>query len=272
MLTIFAVSDSIGETAEQVALAAASQFKDNAVVKRIPYVKSMEDIEDVMRNIQECGPCMVISTIITVNVREFLTARCIENNINIINVLGPIINVASTLLNVHPDYNPGAIRQLDEQYFKRIEAMEFAMQYDDSKDYRGLKIADVVLIGLSRTSKTVLCMYLANKGIKAMNVPIIPEVEVPEELYKIDKKKVFGLSINPLELIEIRKRRMEKFNKTSYSVEYASDARILEEFEFLDKVIKKVGCRTIDITRRAIEDTAVIIMDALGHNGLFKLE
>ena len=92
----------------------------------------------------------------------------------------------------------------DEAYFKRIEAMEFAIQYDDSKDYRGLKNADVVLVGLSRTSKTPLCMYLANKGIKAINIPLVPEVDVPKELFEIDKHKVFGLTINPNSFNSIR--------------------------------------------------------------------
>ena len=264
MLTIFAVSDSIGETAQQVAMAAASQFKDNAEVKRIPYVKSLEDVEDLMKTIDDCEACMIVSTIITVNVREYLTQKCIEKNINIINVLGPIINVASTILNKYPDYNPGAMWNTDETYYKRIEAMEFAMQYDDSKDYRGLKNADVVLVGLSRTSKTPLCMYLANKGIKVILDDNQGTAEVPEELYEIDKKKIFGLTINPLQLIEIRKRRLDKFHRISADIEYASDSRILEEFEFADKILRKIGCRTIDVTQRAIEDTALIIMEKLG--------
>ena len=191
MLTIFAVSDSIGETANQVAIAAASQFSNDVVVERIPYIKTLEDIEDVISAVKECeGEAIIVSTIITVNVREYLTQKGIENNISVINVLGPILNVASSKLNRLPDNNPGAMWETDEDYFKRIEAMEFAMQYDDSKDYRGLKNADVVLIGLSRTSKTPLCMYLANKGIKAINIPLVPEVGVPKELYEIDKKKV----------------------------------------------------------------------------------
>lgn len=263
MLTIFAVSDSIGETAQQVAMAAASQFKDNAEVKRIPYVKSLEDVEDLIKTIEDCEACMIVSTIITVNVREYLTQKCIEKNINIINVLGPIINVASTILNKYPDYNPGAMWNTDETYYKRIEAMEFAMQYDDSKDYRGLKNADVVLVGLSRTSKTPLCMYLANKGIKAINIPLVPEVGVPEELYEIDKKKIFGLTINPLQLIEIRKRRLDKFKRIPTTIEYAGDARILDELDFADKIIRRIGCRTIDVTQRAIEDTALIIIKTL---------
>ena len=266
MLKIFAVSDSIGETAEQVSLAAASQFKGEVEVKRIPYVKELDDVEDLMKEINDNESCIIVSTIITVNVREYLTQKCLEKNISIINVLGPIVNVASSILNRMPDNNPGAMRNIDDVYYRRIEAMEFAMQYDDSKDYRGLKNADVVLVGLSRTSKTPLCMYLANKGLKAINIPLMPEVEIPKELFEIDRKKVFGLVIDPLHLIEIRKRRLDKFHRIPTGIEYASDARILEEFEFADKIMRKIGCKTIDVTQRAIEDTALIILKYLGHN------
>ncbi|CUP27904.1 kinase/pyrophosphorylase [Clostridium sp. NSJ-49] len=265
MLKIFAVSDSIGEIADQVAEAAASQFNDEVKIKRVPYVKTLEDVEEVIKEIKEEENAMIVSTIITVNVREYLTQKAIESNLTVVNVLGPIINVASSLLNQQPQYDPGAMWKTDEAYFKRIEAMEFAMQYDDSKDYRGLKNADVVLVGLSRTSKTPLCMYLANKGIKAINIPLVPEVEIPNELYEIDKHKVFGLTINPLQLIEIRKRRLDKFHRIPSNIEYAGDARILEEFEFADKTMRKLGCKTIDVTQRAIEDTALIIIKALGH-------
>lgn len=265
MLKIFAVSDSIGEIAEQVAEAAASQFNNEVKIKRVPYVKTLEDVEEIIKQVKNEENSMIVSTIITVNIREYLTEKAIENNITVVNVLGPIINVASSILNKQPQYDPGAMWKTDEAYFKRIEAMEFAMQYDDSKDYRGLKNADVVLVGLSRTSKTPLCMYLANKGIKAINIPLVPEVEIPQELYEIDKQKIFGLTINPLQLIEIRKRRMDKFHRIPSNIEYAGDARILEEFEFSDKIMKRLGCKTIDVTQRAIEDTALIIIKALGH-------
>lgn len=264
MLTIFAVSDSIGETANQVALATASQFSKDVEVKRIPYIKSLEDVEDLINAVLEYeNEVIIISTIITVPVREYLTQKGLEKNISVINVLGPILNVASSKLNKLPDNNPGAMWKTDEEYFKRIEAMEFAMQYDDSKDYRGLKNADVVLIGLSRTSKTPLCMYLANKGIKAINIPLMPEVGVPKELFEVDKKKVFGLTINPLQLIEIRKKRLDKFHRMPSGIEYAGDARVLEEFDYADRIIRKIGCKTIDVTQRAIEDTALIILDSL---------
>ena len=263
MLTIYAVSDSIGETANQVAMAVASQFKKDVEVKRIPYVNTLEDVDDLLKTVEKSEQAMIISTIITVNVREYLTEKAIYKNIFVNNVLGPVINVASTILNVLPEYNPGAMRSTDEEYFKRIEAMEFAMQYDDSKDYRGLKNADVVLVGLSRTSKTPLCMYLANKGIKAINIPLVPEVGVAAELFEIDRKKVFGLVINPMQLIEIRKKRLDKFHRMPADIEYAGDARVLEELEFSDKIMRKIGCKTIDVTQRAIEDTALIIIEEL---------
>ena len=247
-------------------MAAASQFKGEVEVKRIPYINSLEDVEELITEVTNNEKSIIVSTIITVNVREYLTQKCLEKNISVINVLGPIINVTSSILNRMPDNNPGAMRKTDEVYFKRIEAMEFAMQYDDSKDYRGLKNADVVLIGLSRTSKTPLCMYLANKGIKAINIPLMPEVEIPNELFEVDKKKIFGLVINPLQLIEIRKRRLDKFHRMPTGIEYASDARILEEFDFADRIMRKLGCKTIDVTQRAIEDTALIIIKALGHD------
>ena len=267
MLKIFAVSDSIGETANQVAIAAASQFSSDVIVERIPYVKTLDDVKDVISAAGSCTEeAIIVSTIITVDIREYLTQKGAENNIPVINILGPILGIASSKLNRLPYNNPGAVWKTDEDYFRRIEAMEFAMQYDDSKDYRGLKNADVVLVGLSRTSKTPLCMYLANKGIKAINIPLVPEVGVPDELYEIDKKKIFGLTINPLQLIEIRKKRLDKFNKISSDIEYAGDARILEEFEFADKIMRKLGCKTIDVTQRAIEDTALIILNTLKIN------
>lgn len=266
MLKLLAISDSIGETANQVAIAVSSQFNERIEVKRIPYVKSLEDVEEVIKSTEKYDKVIIVSTIITVNVREYLTQKAMEKNISVMNILGPIINIASTILNIQAKYNPGAMRKIDEDYFKRIEAMEFAMQYDDSKDYRGLKNADVVLIGLSRTSKTPLCMYLANKGIRSINLPLMPEIGVPNELYEVDRKKVFGLTINPLRLIEIRKKRLDKFHRIASNIDYAGDARVLEELEYADKIMRKVGCKIIDVTERAIEDTALIILQQIGYN------
>lgn len=264
MLTIYAVSDSIGETAEQVAKGAATQFAEEIKVKKVPYIKTFEDVNEFLEGIDPASKSMIVSTIVLVDVREFLVQRCVEKGIHIVNILGPCISMAARILNTMPEYKPGAVWNVDAQYFKKIEAMEFAIQYDDSKDYRGIKFADVVLIGLSRTSKTPLCMYLANKGIKALNIPLMPEVPVPEELFEIQRKKVIGLVIDPLQLIEIRKHRLDKFRRLTSEIQYANEARILEELDFADRLMKRIGCKKIDVTKRAIEDTALIIMKHLG--------
>lgn len=265
MVKIYAVSDSIGETAELVAKATASQFANDVEVIRVSYLKTREEISEFVEKIEDKENAIIISTIVLVDVREFLVERCTDTGINIINILGPSINLVSRMLNRLPENKPGAIWDMDEEYNKRIEAMEFAMRYDDSRDHSGIKHADVVLIGLSRTSKTPLCMYLANKGIKALNVPLMPEIGVPEELNQIDKKKVIGLTIDPMHLIDIRKHRLDKFTRLSAGVQYANEERILTEFEFADKVMRRVGCKVIDVTTRAIEDTALIIMENLGY-------
>ncbi|MEY8000770.1 pyruvate, water dikinase regulatory protein [Clostridium sp. Mt-5] len=267
MLKIYAVSDSIGETAELVAKGTACQFYSDIEVHRVPYIKSFEDVNEFINGLDSKENIMIISTIVLVEVREFLIQRCIESNIPISNILGPCISMASRLLNKIPEYRPGAIWEIDSQYYKKIEAVEFAIQYDDSKDNSGIKHADVVLLGLSRTSKTPLCMYLANKGIKALNIPLMPEVPVPEELFQIDRRKIVALTIDPLHLIEIRKHRMDRYNMMSTKLKYANEERVLQELEFSDRLIKRLHCKVIDVTKRAIEDTALIVMEYIGYMG-----
>lgn len=265
MITIFAVSDSVGETAEMLAKAVAIHFKNNVEIKIIPFVKSLKDVEDAVQIFEKSIPCIVTSTIVSLDIMESLTQRCYEKNITLINLLEPIIKSVESMMNVHQDYKPGALRVLDSIYFKRIEAMEFAIKYDDARDYSGIEKADVVIVGLSRTSKTPLCMYLANKGIKAVNIPLAPEVEVPKELFNISPKKIFGLTVDPLRLIDIRKKRIDGYTAVYNNIQYYNDARILEELEFSDKVMRKLNCRVIDVSKIAIEETALIIMNAMGY-------
>ena len=263
MFKIYAVSDSIGETAEQVANATAYQFGSSVKVERVPYVKTFEDVNNLISIIKNPNEAMIISTIVLVDIREFLVQRCVESGIHISNVLGPCISLVSTILNKTPEYKPGAVWDMDKKYYKKIEAIEFAIRYDDSKDHSGIKHADIVLIGLSRTSKTPLSIYLANKGIKALNIPLMPEVPVPEELFEIDRKKIIGLTIDPMHLIEIRRHRVDNMMKIPTELKYANAERFLDELEFADKIMRKLKCKIIDVTKRAIEDTALIIMESV---------
>lgn len=264
-MILFAVSDSVGETAEMVAKSVAIHFGNTVDIKIIPFVRFLNDVENAVQTFEASTPCIVISTIVSPDIMETLTKSCHEKGIILINLLKPIITSVETMMNVHKDYKPGALRVLDSMYFKRIEAIEFATKYDDAKDYSGIEKADVVIVGLSRTSKTPLCMYLANKGIKAMNIPLTPEVEIPKELFNISPKRVFGLIVDPLRLIDIRKKRLDEYTTAFNNIQYYNDARILKELEFSDKVMRKLRCKVIDVSTIAIEETAVIIMDTLGY-------
>jgi len=160
---------------------------------------------------------------------------------------------------------PGLVRKMDEEYFKKVDAIEFAVKYDDGKDPRGILRADVVVIGVSRTSKTPLCMYLAHKGIKAANVPLVPEVAPPEEIFMLPPHKLIGLVIQPAQLNEIRRERLKTLGLTS-TADYASMERILKELEYAENIMKRAGCSVIDVTNKAVEETATRVLE-IYHRG-----
>lgn len=265
-MIIYAVSDSIGETAEQVAKAAASQFSSDVSIKRVSYVNSNIDAINFINSIEDKKNCLIIFTIVVEETREFLINLAIENEIEIINILGPCINAVSEISNEAPISKPGEVRKLDDDYFKKIEAMEFALSFDDGKSEVGLLKADLVLIGVSRTSKTPLSIYIANKGLKVTNVPLVPEAPVPEALFKIDRKKIIGLTIDPNVLMEIRHNRVNRMGVGSHNIEYANAERILKELEYSEKIMRKTRCRVFDVTRKAIEETASQILEYIGYN------
>ena len=265
-IKIIVASDSIGETAELVARAGVSQFNPKQCKHeflRYPYIESFENVDEVIQVAKDTN-AIIVYTLIKPEIKKYMISKVNEHALKSVDIMGPLMELLSNSIEETPYYEPGMVHRLDDAYFKKIDAIEFAVKYDDGKDPKGLPKADIVLLGISRTSKTPLCMYLANRGIKAINIPLVPEVEVPKELYEIDKHKIFGLTINPLQLIEIRKRRLDKFHRIPSNIEYAGDARILEEFDFADKIIRRLGCKTIDVTQRAIEDTALIIIKTLG--------
>ncbi|MEG0371876.1 MAG: pyruvate, water dikinase regulatory protein, partial [Clostridium sp.] len=231
-MIIYAVSDSIGETAEQVAKATASQFDREVKIKRASYINSKIDAINFINTIERHDQCLILSTIVVEDTRDFLVKLAIEKDIEIINILGPCINAISEIINETPISEPGAVRKLDDDYFKKIEAMEFALNFDDGKSERGLLNADLVIIGVSRTSKTPLSIYIANKGIKVANVPLMPEIPVPETLFEISRKKIIGLTIDPRELMAIRHNRLARMGTSLHQIEYANAERILSELEY----------------------------------------
>lgn len=165
--------------------------------------------------------------------KQYLDQRAQEEGIIAIDLMKPLMHAFTEKFHKEPVYQPGLLRKMDENYFRRVEAIEFAVKYDDGQDTRGLSRADIVLIGVSRTSKTPLSMYLANKRFKVANVPLVPEVEPPEEVFHF-KKKCIGLIITPDKLNEIRKERLKNLGLT-VRAHYANFERIMEELDYAEK-------------------------------------
>ncbi|WP_254842693.1 pyruvate, water dikinase regulatory protein [Bacillus sp. MRMR6] len=259
---VYVVSDSVGETAEFVVKAVATQFNGgNVEIRRNSYVEDFEDIEDVIILAKE-GKSIIAYTIVIPELKNYLDQRAQEENISAIDLLTPLMNAFSTSFNKQPHHRPGLMRKLDEEYFRKIEAIEFAVKYDDGRDPRGVLKADIVLIGVSRTSKTPLSMYLAHKRFKVANVPLVPEVPAPEELFQIPRKNCIGLIISPNKLNEIRTERLKALGLGS-KANYASFERILEELDYAEKIMKRVGCPIINVSNKAIEETAGLILEVL---------
>ena len=159
----------------------------------------------------------------------------------------------------------GMVHKLDQEYFKKVEAIEFAVKYDDGKNPSGFEKADVVIIGVSRTSKTPLSMFLAYKKIKAANLPLVPEVPLPEELFKIPAKKIVGLIIDPFKLNNIRSERLRAIGLED-EANYASIERIQSELEYAKAIMRRLHCQVLDVSNKSIEETASLVMQLIDRN------
>lgn len=259
---VYVLSDSVGETAELVVKAASSQFQSaNIEIRRVPYIEDKETIQDVIALAKE-SQAIIAYTLVIPEIKQYLIQLADEANIPTVDILGPMIDSLASAIQSKPRGEPGLVRKLDEDYFRKIEAIEFAVKYDDGRDPRGILRADIVLIGVSRTSKTPLSQYLAHKRLKVANVPIVPEVEPPEELFKVPVHKCIGLKISPEALNHIRKERLKSLGLNS-DANYASIERIKQELAYFYEVTEKIGCRVIDVTNRAVEETANLILQSL---------
>lgn len=266
---VYVLSDSIGETGEQVAKAAVSQFNSGKYeTRRFPYITNEEQIIEVLEEAKH-EKCMIVFTIVIDSLRKFLLDKAKEYGIEAIDVMTPILDGMQQLVGFEPKREAGIIRKLDEKYFRKVEAIEFAVKYDDGKDTRGVKKADIVLIGVSRTSKTPLSMYLAHKNIKVANIPLVPEVPPPNELFEIKSQRVIGLTANPIKINEIRKERLKALG-LSDGASYASMDRILNELQYAEELMKELDCKVIDVSVKAVEETAGIILDLVKENNLIK--
>ena len=267
-LIIYVISDSVGETAQQVTNAALSQFniEYDCEIRRFPYVSEYKDLMNILENAKN-EKALIVYTLVSENLLNITKDFCEKEDLSYVDLMTPLLNQISKKIGMIPKREAGIIRKLNESYFKRVEAIEFAVKYDDGKDPRGILKSDIVLLGISRTSKTPLSMYLANKNIKVANVPLVPEIPIPKEVFEINPKKIIGLTNTPEKLNSIRQERLKVLG-LSKNASYANLERILQELEYSKKIMKKIECPVIDVSDKAIEETAGIIIDIMKENGL----
>ena len=261
VVSIHVVSDSLGETGEMVARAAASQFAPAAFrIERLPRVDSPAQLRELVK--RHCGGhCLFLYTLVEAGLRKEMEQLCTEGA-NGVDLLGPAVTMLGRASGFVPIGEAGVQRRTDENYFDRIDAMEFAVKHDDGRNPEGLLIADVVLVGVSRTSKTPLSMYLAFKGIQAANVPLALGTEPPEELFQVDPRRVFGLVSDAGVLLDIRRERMRELGTWVHG--YADREALEREMEEARAVMRRIGCIVIRTDNRAMEETAQDILRHLG--------
>ncbi|NQV54915.1 MAG: kinase/pyrophosphorylase [Rhodospirillales bacterium] len=256
------VSDATGETVQAVALACLVQFEEKKAREHLwNLVRTERQVDKVIEGIAE-NPGFVLYTLVNPVMRARLQNACRKIQVPCVSVLQPIMAAFGGFLKLEQLALPGRQYVLDNEYYARISAMDFAMSHDDGQATWNLEEADVVLIGVSRTSKTPTCIYLANRGIKAANIPLILGVDVPEELFELTRPLVVGLTKEINSLVQVRRNRLRMLNETDSS-EYADPELVAEELKFAAKLFSGRGWPVIDVTRRSIEESAAAIMQLL---------
>jgi [pyruvate, water dikinase]-phosphate phosphotransferase / [pyruvate, water dikinase] kinase len=256
------VSDSTGETVETLARACLVQFDDAQAIEHVwSMVRTKSQIDRVIGGV-EANPGVVLFTLVNDALRQQLQQGCRRLQVPAIPVLDPVIGALASYLGRQAKGLPGGQHELGTEYFARIEAMEFVLAHDDGQSTRNIDNADVCLIGVSRTSKTPTCVYLANRGVKAANVPFVPGVALPPELLAATRPLIVGLTNDPERLIELRRARLNQL-KHDEATDYTDPAIVRDEVREARRVFAEHHWPVIDVTRRSIEETAAAILRLL---------
>ncbi|AQP54238.1 phosphoenolpyruvate synthase regulatory protein [Vagococcus penaei] len=259
-LTLFVISDSIGETAQRVIHAVLAQFPslEDYDIQTFPFIDSAESLGGILRDALK-EKAVVITTLVSQELTEVCQEFCERTGLEWLDYMTPLLSVVAKRTHLTPSYESGSQYRLNQDYFKRVEAMEFAVRYDDGKEAKGFLKADIVILGVSRTSKTPLSMYLANKSYKVANLPLIPEVSLPKEIDELEGKVVIGLTANANYLMSVRQSRLASLGLQGTS-SYVELERIKAELAYARDVFEKTGAYVIDVTNQSIEETAQQIM------------
>ncbi|HET8726976.1 MAG TPA: pyruvate, water dikinase regulatory protein [Alphaproteobacteria bacterium] len=256
------VSDSTGETIQSVARACTAQFEGVEPLEHFwNLVRTDRQLDLVLEDIQR-NRGVVVYTLVDDHLRQRLNDVCVRLDVPCISVLDPVMMAFARHLNMQSQSRPGRQHMLNAAYFSRMDAMDFALGHDDGQSTTELHKADVVLVGVSRTSKTPTCLYLANRGLKAANVPFVPGVRLPAELEQLARPLIVGLTKDPDRLVQIRRNRMRMLNQGG-TTNYIDPEVVRAEVKEARRYFNRQGWPVIDVTRRAIEETAAEIFSLM---------
>ncbi len=257
-IPIHLVSDSTGETVTLVGRACLVQFDHVEPEEHLwSLVRTEDKVQEILAVLEEEGG-VVIYTMVDQKIRRLLEEGCATLQIPCIPVLDPIIGALGQYLGTKSHARPGSQHVMNAEYFSRIEAMQFALIHDDGQSTWDLDEADVVLLGVSRTSKTPTCIYLANRGVKTANVPIVPGCPIPKEVFEIDKPLIVGLTKDPKRLVEIRRQRLRLLDQDE-NTDYVNLEMVSQEINEARRLFSKHEWPVINVSRKSIEETAATI-------------
>jgi len=261
---IYAVSDATGEMAMNVAFAAMRQFKvENVNIVRKAKIADAARIRQVIAEAKK-NHGILLHTLVSHELRKIFHEEAEKEGVVAIDIMGPVMDVLTTYFHATPSDEPGLKYRVTKDYFKRQEAVEYTVKHDDGLGLDNLDAADIVLFGISRTSKTPLSIYLAYRGYRVANIPLIRDVPVPQEVFKVDRSKMVGLLVSSQKLVQFRESRLMKLGRP-LSEEYANINRVNEELEYCRSIYEQLGnIPVIDVTDKAIEEVASEVLMVLG--------
>lgn len=262
-LKVIVISDGTGETATAMTRAAFSQYPNKEIFfTRYKNVRTEEHIEAIFQE-AAIHYDIVVYTIVSPKLREFVKEISKREHVRSVDLIGPLLGQIANIFESEPDYQPGVLHAVNDQYFAKVAAIEFTLNHDDGRNLATLHEADVILVGISRTSKTPLSIYLSMEGIKVVNIPIVLGVEFPEQLFEVDQRKVFGLTIDIDALHEIRKNRLSRLGQQENG-DYAQLDKVEEEIEWANGLFaQNKRWPVFNVTGKALEETAAEIIKLL---------
>ncbi len=257
------VSDSTGETLSTLLKSVAARFPTAKPLEHVAsLVRNHNQLDNVLARIEQ-APGLVMYTVVDPGLRRRLEVKCAELQVPAIACIDPLLNAFAEYLGLEQTHRAGMQYELDDDYFRRIGAIDYTLAHDDGQNTWNLEAADVVLVGVSRTSKTPTCMYLANKGVRAANVPLVPGIDPPPELETLRKPMVIGLTANPDRLSQIRTSRLSSLASEDRAQNYTDADKVRDEVRKAKRYFVKNGWPMIDVTKRSVEETAAKILTQL---------